>query len=120
VSTFVHGLPETKGSWRAIGAGRLKRDNPREKAWANAVGWAVRLARVDKTPVSGFVGVTLEFFLPRPVRRKNRRDIDKLIRSCLDAMTGIIYVDDEQVAAVKASKVIAEREPGVDIRVVRL
>lgn len=35
---------------------------------------------------------------------KNRHDIDKLIRSILDSMTGIAYVDDSQVVLVHSIK----------------
>ena len=31
-------------------------------------------------------------------------DIDKLLRALLDAMTGVVYVDDSQVACIWATK----------------
>lgn len=94
---FVDGLPESKGSWRALPGGRVKPDNPREKAWRDAVGWAAKAQMIGKAPYDGHVAVDLDFFLPPPKGRKNRRDADKLARSVLDAMTGIVYVDDELV-----------------------
>jgi Holliday junction resolvase RusA-like endonuclease len=100
----VSGVPETKGSWRAIGRGRVKADNPREKAWANAVGWAAKLAMRSKRPTEFRVRVDLMFNLPPPKGRKNQRDVDKLIRSCLDSITGIVIVDDELVDEIHAIK----------------
>lgn len=58
------------------------------------------------TPVS----LCLNFYLRRPNSAKKRKgmtvkpDLDKLIRSTKDAMTGILYVDDSQVVEVSARK----------------
>lgn len=101
----VDGMPVTKGSWKP-GHGRggrivMRPDNADEPAWANAVAWAARIAgRGEHKPskTSRF-SVHLEFTLEPPpsARRTNRRDIDKLARSVLDALTGIVWADDEQV-----------------------
>lgn len=112
----VAGLPETKGSWRAIGAGRMKRDNPREKAWAETVGWAARATMRGKLPIVGAL-VAMDFTLPPPVGKKNLRDIDKLARSCLDAMNAIVYIDDENVRDLVAHKETTRGECGVEINV---
>lgn len=112
----VDGLPETKGSWRALGGGKMKRDNPREKDWGEAVGWAARIAMRNKLPIVGAL-VALDFELPPPVGKKNKRDIDKLARSCLDAMNGLVYIDDENVRELVAHKETSHRSVGVDINV---
>lgn len=118
IRLFVAGLPETKGSWRAVGGGAMKRDNPREKGWATAVAWAVRLELRGKQPVTDRVRIELDFFLPEPKGRKNQRDIDKLCRSVLDAMNGLVYVDDEQVVELAATKtVVAEASIGMYVGV---
>ncbi len=115
---FVAGLPETKGSWKAVGRGAMKRDNPREKAWATKVGWAVRLELRGQQPVADRVRIELDFYLPEPKGRKNQRDIDKLCRSALDAMNGLVYVDDEQVVELAATKiVVAEAMVGMYVGV---
>lgn len=101
---FVDGLPESKGSWVSLPNGKMRRDNPREKAWATAVGWAAKVPMIGKKPYDGHVAVELDFLLPPPHGRKHRRDADKLARSVLDAMTGIVYVDDELVYKLLAVK----------------
>jgi Holliday junction resolvase RusA-like endonuclease len=123
IEFIVEGLPQSKGSWRAIpGMGRLIPDNPKEGAWAALVGWHAKMAMM-RTPtraptmITGFAAVALEFTLPPKKGRKNQRDIDKLVRSVLDALTGIVYVDDEQVVRLEASKITAERGHGVRVRV---
>jgi Holliday junction resolvase RusA-like endonuclease len=123
VSFFVPGVPETKGSWISLGKGRVKADNPREKGWANAVGWMAKAAmalhqrQVTDQPVE----VILHFRLPgRPNKtRKNQRDLDKLVRSVLDAITGIVIVDDEQVCDLTTSKRVrsSSNHHGVEIQV---
>lgn len=123
ISFFVAGVPQTKGSWKVAmrqGRPRLIPDNETEPAWAAAVAWAAKLElakhrhEADRRPYS----VTMDFTLPAIVGRgrKNRRDVDKLIRSCLDALTGLVWLDDEQVNDVSASKVVGYRA-GVDISI---
>lgn len=116
VTFRVDGLPETKGSWRAVGSGRMKRDNPREKAWGETVGWVARMAMRNKLPIVGAL-VALDFDLPPPVGKKNKRDIDKLARSILDAMNGLVYIDDENVRELVACKQVTHRGVGVDVNV---
>lgn len=102
----VDGMPETKGSWRPAGRKRtggirLVPDNPAESAWAESVAWAARAAlQRPPTPDRQRYQVALDFTLLPPGGRggrRNKRDIDKLARSCLDALTGIVWLDDEQV-----------------------
>lgn len=100
LALIVPGLCETKGSWRCSCKGnkpRLYADNDREEAWALTIAWSVRAALRGMKPTIERVGVKLEFRLPPIVGRKNRRDLDKMMRSVLDALTGLVYVDDEQV-----------------------
>jgi crossover junction endodeoxyribonuclease RusA len=73
----------------------------------------------------GGVAVHLDFVLPRPKSTPKtqtppavkRPDLDKLIRACLDAITGICIGDDSQVVAIVASKRLAEvgETPGVGV-----
>ena len=51
----------------------------------------------------------LDFWVPRPQRCKRdlptvRPDLDKLERAVLDALTGLLYVDDAQVTYVTKKK----------------
>lgn len=123
---WVSGMPETKGSWVPIGGGRVRADNPREHAWAEAVGWAAKAAMLTARhpqPDSRRYAVALDFTLAAPPdrTRKNRRDADKLARSCLDAMTGIVWIDDEQVDDLRATKRTTMGAPiGVTILVTAL
>jgi crossover junction endodeoxyribonuclease RusA len=69
-------------------------------------------------PATGAVAVELCFRFPRPKSHftsrgllrpalplaPTRPDLDKLCRAALDAMTGVVYVDDGQVAMIAASK----------------
>ena len=92
----------------------LPADNP-----VNAYKAALRLAwgqATDAPPLDGPVYVKAEFVFPRPASRRrkateNRRlehvtkpDIDNLIKSTLDALTGLAWRDDKQVWSVEAIK----------------
>lgn len=66
---------------------------------------------------------------PEPVLREGMptwwpggKDLDKLARAVLDALTNVLYQDDSQVVSLGAVKRFAEpgEQPGVDVRVVAL
>jgi Holliday junction resolvase RusA-like endonuclease len=129
METDVLGIPVPQGSKRVF-HGRLVDVNDRKlRDWRAMVGGAVeQLGRFD-----GPVSVTLNFYLPRPKghygkkgilpsapgRPAVRPDVDKLVRACLDAMTGIVFRDDAQVVTILARKLYAtaDRPPGVVIEI---
>lgn len=126
ISFTVVGIPQTKGSWRPgrnrrTGRVVLRPDNEAEPAWAQAVAWAARVASRGHQPDTALYRVAMVFRLVRPTsrRRTHRRDIDKLVRSCLDALTGIVWRDDEQVVDLHASKLLegVTGPAGVDIAI---
>lgn len=98
-------------------------DNEAEPAWAQLVGWAARAKlrnTIDELAPAYNAGrwrVEIVFTLipPPNKRRTNRRDLDKLARSILDALTGLIYRDDEQVEELNLRKCVGEK-PGAVIR----
>jgi Holliday junction resolvase RusA-like endonuclease len=123
MTTFwVAGLPQTKGSMRAFmrpgwRVPVVTNDNPRNTRWAATVRAEAR-RHWRTTPMTGPVTLSLTFALPMPKRRNTqvphitRPDLDKLVRSVKDALTGILYRDDAQVVRLIASKMYSEA-PGV-------
>lgn len=86
-------------------------------AWRSSVGMAARLAGCS--PIEGPITISLEFHYARPKSVKRDQptvppDLDKQIRSILDALTGIAYIDDAQVCQISASKAYGSPE-GVNI-----
>lgn len=133
VEFYAAGLPSTKGSARAfVRGGRAIITNDagaRAKVWAGIVSGAA--AEVCKAPVSGPVAVGLTFMLPRPQSHYGAKglkptaprycakkpDGDKLARCCLDALTGIVYVDDAQIVELAVVKRYADGATGVAITI---
>lgn len=78
-------------------------------------------------PLNGPVGVLLEFRLERPKSHpktkvtwpiSRRGDLDKYVRSILDALTSVCFLDDCQVTVIVAQKLWAQPSgPGVFIDV---
>lgn len=119
---FAPGVPAPKGSARAIlvnGRARLIASesgyNERaQKAWVSAVGWTARAAFQGVGALTGPVAVRCEFVFARPkshtraerkiTSKTTKPDGDKLLRSTLDALTGIAYHDDAQVSDMRAVK----------------
>jgi Holliday junction resolvase RusA-like endonuclease len=80
-----------------------------------------------KTPVSVFLYVRLPIPQSYPKKRKEaclngsempckKPDIDNIAKTYLDAMNGVIFVDDTQVIDLHVKKVYAEKA-GVDVMV---
>jgi crossover junction endodeoxyribonuclease RusA len=134
---IVHGTPQPKGSTRALLRQRrdgivagVVADNAKTGQWQRAVAWAAKV----QTPElwTGPVAVDVTFRLARPVRQSAaarlttdlavavRPDLDKLMRAVLDALTGVCYGDDGQVATVTARKLYAPPGPLAVVVVSRL
>lgn len=115
---------EPQGSKKAIphkATGRIiliDVKSPELKAFRNALGMVAR-SQVGEIPWAGVhvpVRVQIDCFFVKPESVKNRRfpsvkpDADKAARSCLDAMTGIVYADDAQVVVLIVTKNYGSRD----------
>lgn len=120
IAFWVDGVPATKGSWKVTRGGKLRPDGARERPWANAVAWCARAAGVRV--LTGPVAVSLALYYPRPKKPTHpfpaRNDVDKAARSCLDALTGIAWQDDQQVVALTVIKEFAPNgSPGARVTI---
>ena len=131
---FVHGIPRPGGSKRgfAIPGGRGRKDRivitetcKTSKGWRACVGLAGSIT--CKEPLSGPLSVQFLFIFPRPKSHfgtgRNKAvlkptaptfhiiapDATKVVRSTEDALKGITWGDDCQIAEQFASKRYGER-----------
>ena len=116
----------TNRNWRTVPGVRwtIKDAKPALKPWRKAIADAAREEWGDKALLEGPVFVRARFVFERPkghygtgknagvlklfktwVTSHQKGDIDKHLRSVLDALTGVVFADDCQVAAVEAQKV---------------
>lgn len=131
----VFGIPIAQGSLRGFvkgGKAILTSTAKGLGAWRNQIADAAARAAHGKTLIpNGGYEVICVFFLPRPKSLPKRYrfptkrpDSDKLVRSVLDAVTGIVWRDDAQVVKLIAIKEYAnEKEPpgvAVEIRSVEI
>jgi len=115
---FVAGTPGPQGSKRHVGNGRMVESSAKVVPWREAVRWtAYETARQQQwKQVEGAVSLSVYFNLAKPpsvAKRKlwihKRPDIDKLLRSTLDALTSAgVWRDDAQVAVLAAHKRYAD------------
>ena len=116
----VYGEPIPQGSHRSPRAGVVINDNPRLKAWRQAIAAACPSERLQ-----GPVVVTAVFRLPRPKSAKRqwpavKPDVDKLLRALFDGITASgLWEDDSRVVSVVAEKryVLRYQQPGVSVTV---
>ena len=117
---------------------RLTSDNPDLKKWrktveAAAVGELFLSEANEQTrwPIKkeAAVSVNFRFYLDRGVTVKRtypsvKPDVDKLVRACLDALTGTLWEEDSQVVTVWADKLYAagvyRDGPRVEVSVLEL
>lgn len=135
VDFFAAGEPKPKGSTRAFvvrrATGKLgaatTSANPEERDWRAVVAHEARLAMAGRVPFNVPVAMTLVFVMVRPgahfgtgrnemvlrpsapVAPMTKPDLDKLVRSVKDALTGVVYQDDARVVQVLARKVYCNK-----------
>lgn len=120
----VDGLPVPQGSMRAFvvkGRAMVTHGKGRELGvWRQAI--AARARQAGAVPLDGPLAITLAFRLLRPASRRKRDvhpdrrpDLDKLVRSALDALTGIAFRDDAQIVRVLAEKTYSVSFPGLTV-----
>ena len=124
---FIPGVPKPKGSWTPVQTRSGIKFRPASNAtarWCRRLTKELRARWVHAAILDGPVCCTLKFLLPRPKTVVRQRpigrfegDLDKHVRSILDAATGIIYKDDSQVAEIHATKHYTDGECGVWIEV---
>lgn len=120
---IVIGRPAPQGSKSYLGKGRFKEQSPHVKAWRNDVRNAAMKAFGDAQVVTGPVFTDIVFLFARPkvhyVSSNPNKDLrsnapnwhtsapdrDKLERATNDALTGVIWKDDSQVAGTFSRKV---------------
>src|SRR5690606_12970535 len=138
----VHGIPAPQGSKRHVGGGRMIESSKKVGPWREAVKAAV-LAATGRRPTTldGPGEIVMTFFLPRPrghygtgrnagrvrdsapTEPTTKPDLDKLVRTTLDALTDVGAIrDDAQVVRIEAAKGYSrpEESPGATIHVWRL
>lgn len=127
LSFLVVGEPAPKGSWKVVQRGKFARlinDSRKTAPWCEAVADAAHVA-CGKIGASVpmfvrtalLVDVTFMFKRPQghwtkggrlkasaPLQPMVKPDLDKLVRSTLDALTGIVFDDDARVVACQSRK----------------
>lgn len=129
VSFFVPGLPVAQPRQRvAVVGGRARNYTPGSSP-VHAFKAAVRLAWPDAAIAAGPVKVWMAFTFPRPkskTRKTNvaefhttKPDVDNLFKSVADALTGLAWRDDSQIAVAEVEKFVAgdDCKVGVWIRI---
>ncbi|MBX6423443.1 RusA family crossover junction endodeoxyribonuclease [Thermosulfurimonas sp. F29] len=130
VSFFVRGIPKAQGRPRVVRFrnGRVGLKDPEaSRDWKSYVR-LVAAERVSR-PIEGPVALELWFYLPVPKsfsRRKRlaalagevlpakKPDLDNLVKAVLDALLGVVVLDDRQIVEIRAGKLYGA-VPGVEI-----
>lgn len=118
----VAGLPVQEGNISFGKNGQAyHREGDRLQQWRTDIGWAAKqdhLTRItpEKRPWAGPVEVCLYFTYKasrkaqRGTYKDTRPDIDKLTRAALDALTGVLFKDDAQVARLEVWKTYVDED----------
>jgi Holliday junction resolvase RusA-like endonuclease len=84
------------------------------------LGWALKSATImarrehgQKMPFDKPVHVVAAFFRGK----RGRVDLDNLVKSVLDAMLGVVIVDDAQVFSMNVSKQLGSANPRMHVQV---
>lgn len=116
----VYGKPIPQGSMVKSLRG-MRHQNKHLEGWRKAIGWAALLAMKEQ----GFTlagknvhfGAILTFqFDDSRSLQNGRNDLDKLVRACFDALSGVVFPDDSCVVELRAKKELVDEKPGVVVR----
>jgi Holliday junction resolvase RusA-like endonuclease len=120
----VFGEPASQGSHSVINGRIVQVNSPKHKRWRNAVAFAAMdLVGPDWELLDEPIKLAVIFYLSRPKTATRELpavmpDLDKLIRSVGDSLTGTIIRDDSRIVIIQAQKIYAdERGSGALIRV---
>ena len=86
-------------------------NDPKFKA---AVGYYARRAMQGREPLTGAVKLDVDFYRRRKPTSRNYGDADNHLKSILDALNGICFVDDAQVVIGTFTK--NHGDPHIEIR----
>lgn len=136
LSFDVAGDPVPQGDLTSASRARLYHANAKSlRPWRMAIADEAREVLRGAVLLTTPLAVRLEFRIPRPASHYTPKgprrpsapdfpaghvgDLDKLSRSALDALTGVLFADDCQVVELRARKVYCDRwvQPGVSIDV---
>jgi crossover junction endodeoxyribonuclease RusA len=142
IEFFVHGIPAPGGSKRAVtarnGKAYLIDACKRNKPWRDSVAAAAVHAMRGRELLTGPISFRLRFSMPRPKNHyrtgkhtgqlketaptyhTSKPDATKLIRAAEDALKGIVWRDDAQVASQAAIKIYSGGEepyPGLRVEI---
>lgn len=137
ITFFVHGVPRPGGSKKGFFNPKTKRviivDASNNKPWRESVRHAA--LATGSGMLSGPLSVTVTFYMPRPQSHfrtgkhagelkadapqyhDKMPDATKLWRSTEDALTGVLWKDDAQIAVQKVEKRYANDHPGASVTV---
>jgi len=120
----VFGEPASQGSHSVINGRIVQVNSAKHKRWRNAVAFAAMdLVGADWELLDEPIKLSVIFYLPKPKTATRELpavmpDLDKLIRSVGDSLTGTIIRDDSRIVIIQAQKIYAdERGSGALIRV---
>jgi crossover junction endodeoxyribonuclease RusA len=111
ITFTVHGSPVPKARHR-LGKGNVYTPQRTKDAEA-AIAWHAKIAMAGRKPHQGPVNLCIMFAMPSK-KATARPDIDNLIKTVMDALNGVAYVDDCQITNICASK-HASRSAGTQI-----
>lgn len=139
IKFFVHGIPQPGGSKRAFvigGKARITDANAKAKPWKQQVSAVASVCMTGKPLMEGPLRLEMTFYFQRPkhhyrtgrhahllkesipMHHTVRPDATKLIRAAEDALTGIVWRDDSQVAEQYCEKLyVSDGHPGMHITV---
>lgn len=86
----------------------------RDKDWRTSIGQAAKQALGAREPSHNQHFVCLIFHIPG---HEPRRDLDNMIKAVLDALTGVVWIDDHLVFGILAFKFHDHLDPGLEILV---
>lgn len=92
----------------------------RNREFREVVQQAARLAMGNRPPLQGEVAATVKLYRRYRPTTRNYGDADNHLKAILDALNGIVYLDDAQIVRCLVEKFTDKEDPRAEIELVTL
>lgn len=92
----------------------------RNREYRAIVQQAARSAMKDRPPLQGEVTATVKLYRRYRPTARNYGDADNHLKAILDALNGIVYLDDAQIVRCLVEKFTDKEDPRAEIELVTL
>ena len=102
---------------RVMANGKRRYNSAEYTEFKNGLGYFALQAMKGREPMTGAIKLHADFYKrkPKKITSRNWGDLDNHLKSVLDALNGIAYLDDAQVVSISGTKNFGEPHINIEL-----